>query len=202
VGIEGFQSFVDYILLKLHFNNLDFIWNESTRYTKVKQSTFDGRNDKSQFIKFERMNRFERRRWIDHLVSAFLFDSSIWIGDVMMDDTIAYHEARLKKVGALESLFQRECELIEFYLVDNQINLQSALLTTGIKDPIITRIKGISLESLTLLHQMTGWADLWFPINPLFKHRRMLIHKYRSLLRLPERDYLRIETTYQHLAQI
>ena len=197
-----FQIFSDYVLLKAHFNTMDFYWDESRRYSKLKPAHLEKRNDRKFFKMFEKYHKSNRDQWIEYLISAFLVDPSIWIGGILNEDIMKYHTNRLRILGAIKSFFERECEIIEEYLYDHNIHLQDALLTTGTKDPIICKVKGISLESLTLMHRFTDWAALWFPINPLLKNRRMNIHKYVSLLRISEEDITSIEKLYQNLAQI
>lgn len=202
--ISGFQSYVEYVFLKRHFNDYDFIWSDHVNYTRLKESSFDKRKDKGYFKKLEKNfpNRSER---IEYLVSVFLFNNDIWIGDIFDDDASLFHTERIRRVSGLESLFHSDAEKIEFYFIDKKIDLRTALLTTGTNSPTLiqdARTVGVSFETLTVLNHFTSFTDLWFPLHPLLKVRRLQLHKYKHLLHLADRKYDKLQSTYQHLAHI
>lgn len=202
-AIPGFQSYVDYIGIKRHFSDPDFTWQPEAVYKRIKPSAFEKRNDQIFFAKLERTHR-ERRRWVENLISGFLYSTDLWIGELFEDDVMRFHQDRLGRIGSLESLFKRDCEVLDFYLFDNSTSLENVLLTAGQQDPIIVVLyqkKTISLETLVILNRFSGWLEAWNPINPLQKERRLQINKYRTLLNLASRNTLSLETSYQQLAQ-
>lgn len=201
--LPGFQSYVDYVGIKRHFNDDKFIWNPNAVYKRLKPSAFEKRNDQAFFIRLERIHR-DRDAWVENLISGFLYSTSLWVGQLFEDDVTRFHTERLGRIRSLESLFKRDCEKLEFFLYDYNVQLDGLLLTSSLREPTIILLylkKEISLETLVVLHHFTKWVDSWNPINPLQKERRFQINKYRLLLDLASKDYAKIEGTYQQLAQ-
>lgn len=186
----GFQTYVMYVYLKRHFSDFKFIWDPNSKYARLKEDAFEKRNDKLFFQKLEKsfQTRDDRK---EYLISAFLFNNDIWIGDVFHDVVVQFHKDRMKRVTSLESLFQRDAEKIEFYLVDKGITLQDIILTSSSNSPILVQdVKaiGVSFETLAIINQFTSFTDLWFPLNPLLKIRRLQLHKYTCLLNSSEKN--------------
>jgi hypothetical protein len=110
----------------------------------------------------------------------------------------------MMRFGALERTFVDDCEKIEEYLKDHELRIDDLVLTSGTKSPIIMELypATISLETLAVLEHLSGFILSWFPINPLQKWRRLIIHKYQYLLRFEERNVDKIQSAYQSLVQI
>lgn len=200
--MKGFQSYIDYLMLKRHFNTDSFIWNENNQYNRIKESTFQKRKDITFFIKLETISFGNRRDWIDKIVSGFIYDQDFWIGSIFNDEHNDFHNYRMKRFLALESTFERELEELEFYLTSNSISFDSSLLTFGTKDPIIVNrfLRPTSLETFAVLEHFTNFTRMWFPINPLQQLRKNLIYKYSMLLRLNERNLAKMKEKYQQLS--
>lgn len=197
----AFRVFVDYVFLKRHFSDENFIWNESANYKRLKLESFQKRRDVSFFNALYHHYK-DRRRIIDHLVSCFLYDSEFWIGNALKDEYIMRHHNRMFRFGALERTFVDDCEKIEEYMQDHTLNFGDLVLTSGSKSRIMELYPGtISLETLAVLDRLTEFTRVWFPINPLQKWRRLIIYKYGYLLRLEERDVDKMKSVYQHLVQ-
>ena len=181
--MKGFQSYIDYLMLKRHFNTDSFIWNENNQYNRIKETSFQKRKDITFFIKLETISSGNRRDWINKIVSGFIYDQDFWIGSIFNDEHNDFHNYRMKRFLALESTFERELEELEFYLTSNSISFDDSLLTFGIKDPIIVNrfLRPTSLETFAVLENFTNFTRMWFPINPLQQLRKNLIYKYSML---------------------
>lgn len=200
--IPGFRTYVDYVYLKKHFNDCKLIWNPNLNYTRLKESSFEKRRDKKFFQALEREhpNREDR---IEQLVSAFLFNNDIWIGDILNEDVCQFHKDRIKRISGLESLFDRDVDKIDFYLADNKIEFETLLLTSATNSPILiqdAQILGVSLETLSIIDHFTGFTGMWFPVHPLLKMRRLQLHKYRYLLHIVDKRYEKLKKIFQKLA--
>lgn len=200
----GFKAYIDYVFIKRHFLDEKFMWDEAGSYGKIKPTSFQKRNDAAFFVRLEKDCQKDRRRVVDRLVSCAIYNNNFWIGETFLQDYVDYHNNRMKRYGALESTFQNESEWLEFYLIDKGISLADALLTSGVNDPIIIKQFGqkLSLETFAVLEHLTGFTRSWFPINPLFKMRRLIVYKYSKLLRLNERSMEKIIKTYHNLSII
>jgi hypothetical protein len=199
---DGFQCYHDYINLKLHFNNLDFIWSSTLVNSKVKLKAFEMRNDVRFF--YQLASRVpDRVRRIELLISGLLFDNDIWIGDFFNSDVQDFHSDRCTRLQSLIRFFEKDCEMLSFWMVDNQKTLNDILLTSGIKDVIINKLivdRIISLETASIFHHISGFALMWFPIQPLLQQRRMQIIKYHHVLNIDEKKQGRLLKIYQTLA--
>lgn len=196
---SAFNTYVDYVFLKRHFADEKFIWNESAVYKRMKLESFLKRRDASFFVALHNHYR-DRRNIIDHLISCFIFDSEFWIGNALKEDYIMRHQNRMMRFGSLERTFVDDCEKIEEYMQDNEINFDDLVLTSGAKARIMELYPGtISLETLAVLDRLTEFTRVWFPINPLQKWRRLIVYKYQFLLRLNERNMEKIQNAYQSL---
>jgi len=200
--MKGFQSYIDYLMLKRHFNTDSFIWNENNQYNRIKETSFQKRKDITFFIKLETISSGNRRDWINKIVSGFIYDQDFWIGSIFNDEHNDFHNYRMKRFLALESTFERELEELEFYLTSNSISFDNSLLTFGTKDPIIVNrfLRPTSLETFAVLENFTNFTRMWFPINPLQQLRKNLIYKYSMLLRLNERNLAKMKEKYQQLS--
>lgn len=192
-----FQVYKDYVYLKQHFKQYNFIWNEKFSY-KISSESFKKRNDLHFFKKlFKQYNT--RNDCIQHIISGFLYDTEIWIGDFFDDNMVSYHQTRLKTLSQINFVFERECEIIQDYCIKHDIHPKKTFLTKGIEDAIILSLPNISLESLVIFNQFNNWASLWFPINSFQKQRRLLLHKYTSILSFEKCQYEKLKNTYQEL---
>lgn len=190
----AFQTYIDYIFLKRHFSDEQFIWSESANYKRMKLESFLKRRDVSFFNALHSLYK-SRKPILEHLISCFLYDNNFWIGDALKDEYIMRHQNRMMRFGALERTFVDDCEKIVFNNQDHSISL-----TTGTHSSIMDLYPStICLETLAILEYFTGFTRSWFPINPLQKWRRLLVHKYNFLLRLNERNMEKIQNAYQSL---
>lgn len=193
-----FQTYSDYVFLKQHFSDSVFIWDESFQYN-IKEETFLKRRDKRLFYNLYWFYK-NRKSIIDHLISCFLYDSNFWIGDALKDEYISRHHDRMKRIGSLKRTFVDDCEKIERYFDDHKI-IFTMDLTPSLNSPMIMKLypKEISLETLAIVHRLTGFIETWFPINPLQKWRRMLIYKYSFLINFEDYNEDVFRTIFQKL---
>lgn len=201
--ICGYETYVDYVYLKKHFADYKLIWNPNKKYSRLKESSFEKRNDKPFFQKLEKSIP-DRNERIEFLISSFLFNNNFWIGDIFNEDVIEFHKSRIKRVHGLENLFQSDMDKIDYYLFDNKIDLQEILLTTATESPIIIRESqqlGLSFETLACLDFFTKFIDLWLPIHPLLKMRRLQLCKYKYVLHIEGKRYDKLNSTFQKIAQ-
>jgi hypothetical protein len=199
IEYNAFQVYKDYIFLKRHFQEYDFIWNENAQY-KGSIQKLNNRKD-LYFFKKAYKEFATRNECIQYFISAFLYDNNIWIGDIFNESVEQYHQNRMKVFSRLEYVFETDCEKVQEFLEKYHISLETAFLTKGIKDCIILTIPEISLESLCLFHHFNQWANLWFPIHPIKKQRRFYIYKYLYQLRLNERNFDKMKSCYHQLVQ-
>lgn len=189
-----YQIYKDYIFLKQHFTHWDFIWGENISY-KVSVESFKNRKDLFFFKRlFKRYS--ERNECAQHIISGFLYDNDIWVGQLFDEQIDKFHSDRMKRFNSIEFTFAQDCESIK----NQRVSVENLFLTKGTGDAIIYTF-GVTLETLSVLNHFNQWANHWFPLNPIKKQRRTQIHKYSFLLQLNTRKYDSMKHCYQSLLQ-
>ena len=185
MGSVVLQTFKDYIGIKLHFNKEAFLWNENIG-NKLTEETLSKRKDILFIEKFSK--KFKKREdRLQYLISCALNDPTFWIGDIMTHDCKERHQERMKRIGALYNRFEIEVENISDFMIKNNLNVKSLLLTNGSR-PVIIRNKskivgGVSDETLALL----DWGFKFLKqetSDPLWEQKAFLLSKYKYLLSL------------------
>lgn len=198
----GFQSFKDYVLLKTHFNEDKFYFNRHYNYLKITQKSFLSRKDKKLFQLFENKNPNRDDR-IEMIISAFMYDKESHLIDIINNLTEDFHQNRIKVISSLESRFNQDCSKINWWLIDNDKKFSDLVLTRGLNPCIIIDLYqdiGISLESLLILDKHVDFLSEWYPINPLWKERRLQYVKYRNLLFQMNKNFDLIQRHFNDLA--
>lgn len=174
-----FDVFKDYIGLKVHFNEWNFIWNPDKDYSTSPEA-LRKRRDKSFFTRLVSVKP-KRTEWVEYLISAFMKDRHNWIGDIFDEDTEEAHRNRMSHRRALEYNFKVDCGNIQ----DSGYPLVE-LLKVGKSQPKIfeTRIDGgITEETLAILDSFFNFTRQKTN-NPLWEESRLRINKYKYVIGL------------------
>lgn len=181
----GFQTFHDYIFLKTHFSDrCNFVWSPEFESKKLKEEAFLKRTDVKIFKAFEKAIG-DRKKIYEILISAFLVDPSIWIGDITRHEKIPdYHKKRMKTIGALFSIFEQDCLQLSFIMNERNKTFAELLLTTDQKKPIIYSLidRYISFETVCVISLFNEFLGHWSPLNPIEQERKNKTIKYAKLL--------------------
>lgn len=199
----GFSCFKDYVLIKTHFSEPKFFFNRNFNYDRISVEAFRKRNDQKLFALVENKIPLRDDR-IEEIISLFLFDNESYIADMVLEHkSDEFHQKRMRIVNSLESQFRQDCQRLEFWLDENQ-KLFSEICLTNTTDPciIIKNLKeiDISIETVCLLNQYSGFLEEWFPINFLWKNEKHQYVKYQKLLMQMDKDVTVIEKHYNRLA--
>lgn len=194
------QVFKDYLGIKLHFNEENFIWKPSYG-NRITEATLLKRKD-LRFIKIVTQKFRKRREWVDYFISAFYNYPDIWIGEILEDEIETKHKKRIKKIRALEYNMSNETEHIINFMEKNNINIRGLLLTKNDTPAIIKNqseiIGGVSDETLALLE--VGFKFCKHESNdPLWQRRKFLIAKYSHLIDFNKEN---LKGVLQRLAEI
>lgn len=179
----GYSTYLDYVGIKVHFNVYEYCWNPQHPRT-LPLSTFKKRRDCKLFGYMEK--KFpDRDKRNELIISGMLFSKNAWIGDILNSEEInEYHDARIKRLSYLKSLFKMDCDTIDYHLYEKNETL-TTLTFPSIILPLY-RKKKIALETLAIFDYFTGWAVEWTPDNPFEIERRLQIAKYKHLLNINE----------------
>lgn len=200
--IEGAQTYIDYIGIKSHFNQPNFFWNKDYTYKKINEQNLRKRKDYRFFQRLEELC-VDRQDVIDHLISYFVYNNDFWIGQFADFEYLEFHSRRMDLLDSLDVVFKKEMENLELVVSDYCIRFDELLVIQPTKDPLLLNYMPIlSFETIIIIDYFSGFTDIWFPINPLQKQRRMLFNKYGYLLDIKNnRHYEKFKKTYQSIAR-
>lgn len=181
------NCFRDYVTLKLHFNEEGFIWHPDIG-RRISADALMKRRDSSYFEKLNQKHPDTEDRQ-SYLISGFLFNKDLWIGEFLEKDVIAFHKQRMIKIHSLDHIFASDCENIHDYLKETNKTIQDLLkLTDKDRPPIIAErseiLGGVTDETLSVL-------DLAFDYtrqeseNPVWSNMRLKLRKYKRFLEVP-----------------
>lgn len=176
------NCFRDYVTLKLHFNG-EFIWNPSSG-SKITESALYKRKD---FAFFDRLtyavkDREERRQY---LISCFLMNPEIWVGEMLEPEIKDFHRKRMMRVNSMQHTFRSEIENVIDFMRERKISVRELLLTKGSRPLIIADrseiLGGVSDETLAIIDK--GFNFTSQPTDdPLWKRESFRLSKYRHFL--------------------
>lgn len=181
--MDGFTVYKDYIGLKLHFNEWNFVWKKNFNYKKFSISSFEKRNDKKLFASLLKKipDRDER---IEIMITNFLQNKKAWIGDMIDDSFNDLHRKRMIRVRSLLHVLEEDCEKIIDFINDMSISFKEILLTDENFPFIIKnkhRIGGISDETLAVFSKFFKFTSQKTD-NILWEEERLRLHKYSYFL--------------------
>lgn len=178
--IDYLKTFRLYISLKQHFNiENKYQHNPSNKMEKLNIETFLKRRDQKFFITLTQKYHPDQ---FEYLLSMFLKNPDMWIGEMIDNKNIHYHEQRMSRIRNLEYTVRSELyQLLETYnkpldkLLDDNYNI-----------PLIAKNKNISLETLSIVNKIKNFTS-HDTLNPLWNIKRIHINNYSKLIHIPEK---------------
>lgn len=158
--IEVFDTYKSYVGLKLHFSNEKFVF-KSTSSLNILPQTFQNRKDKKFFELLYNKNNKILEKVQDYLISSFLIDNNLWIGDMIDNLKVEnYHKDRIKNKNALLHNFKQDMLKIEDYLLDNNYTLKQILDNSNKVLLLQNRNSiGLKLETLSVISAYSNICD-------------------------------------------
>lgn len=156
--IESFQIFNS---IKLHFTttNYDYFKYNGKTSKSGNMDLFEKRKDKYHFYKIVREYDNEID-FIDLVVSNFLYEDKIWIGDLLDDNAknnlIEYHKSK----NTLIDIFKKDCE----YLSNLYPNPKDMIKCEDGNYPMLLKHllrKDITIYTVCILSKIVGFIDVW-----------------------------------------
>jgi hypothetical protein len=182
------NCFRDYVTLKLHFNEESFTWRPDIG-RKIGPEALMKRRDSSFFEKLNQKHPDTEDRQ-DYLVSGFLWNRDLWIGEALEKEVVNFHKQRMIKIHSLTHVFTSECENIRDFMLESNRSIQDLLkLTDGDRPAIIAErsdiIGGVSEETLAILDQAFDYTRQ-DSNNPVWSKTRLRLRKYKRFLVVPK----------------
>lgn len=177
----AFRLFVQYCKTKVHFN----VWDYDIRRTssKICIEAFEKRKDKDRFYI---LNDYLKNPDVqdEYLISAFLRDTSAWIGEMIDSDLIDEHMARMRRLNSIIHVFEKDAFKIQEFMEEEKMGIKEILTPKG-RSPIIVSKIGLQHETVSILDRFFNFSK-FMNEDPLWEKQRLVLYKYRLLLNLSE----------------
>jgi hypothetical protein len=157
--ITGYEAFGLYQSIKLHFTTDTYDFLKYGGKSKISVDSFDNRKDKYHFHKLSR-RLTNREDLIMFLVANFIHDESVWVGNLLTEESEVIFRQRQRVLQSLSYIFENDCRKI-FEGTDNPNQvLQSE---NGDYPKLLTMVlrKEVEIETICILSQILGFLPLW-----------------------------------------
>lgn len=173
--IDYLNTFKYYVALKQHFNienNYEFKGIKNLH--KLSLEALLKRKDKSYFIKMTQKYSPDE---YEYLLSMFLKDPNMWIGEMFERKNYEFHQSRMGKISQLKYIVISELHEI----IETSKKPLVKLLDDNYNIPDIAKNKRVSLETLAVVNKVINFTKEE-TLNPLWNINRQHINNYSKLL--------------------
>lgn len=181
--MTGFETYVLFIGLKLHFNSDKYNFLQyNGKIRSPSRDTFEARKDKFHFNKLSHIYKDEEIK--DLFIANLREKPNIWIGDLVNDKSAKDRYAKLVKVRqSLPYTFKSDLER----LFEGCKNPREAFRISDGQNPKILDMfysEEITFETFIILDDLIHFASEFERLDDtiLWPKRKLLVNKYRLFL--------------------
>jgi len=159
MSITGYEAFVLYQAIKLHFTTDSYDFFKYGGKSRISVDAFENRKDKYHFYKLSR-RLTNRDDLIMFLVANFIHNDKVWVGELLTEESETIYRDRQRVLQSLSYIFENDCRKV-FEGVDNpNAVLQSE---SGDYPELLKRAlrKEIEIESLIIMNSILGFFPMW-----------------------------------------
>jgi hypothetical protein len=171
--LRGFDVYKTYLALKRHFNSDRynyFNYSFKNRGVSARYTTYQNRNDVYFFESLAKdLKKHEEVEGF--LVANFVYNSSMWVGEMYGDDAKRIHNDWKKKIESLSYRFKEDVNILHD-LIDNFNNSGLGLklgfdriftVEDGQHPVLLEQILGnhINLESAIIMDKILQFSHFW-----------------------------------------
>lgn len=183
---QCYLTWVDYLGLKLHFNNKHDWYIGHRPLPTWTAGAFMDRSDVQSFAAFVDFVPHPRER-VERLISTFIKypQAHVTTAHHLPDDVADFHAARMRVIGALGYELEQDLDTLYHYCYNNGFRFIDLLsLGDNHTPPIVRDVNdiGINLETLSVLDTLFGYTR-FESISPLWNKNRIMICQYGKLLK-------------------
>lgn len=151
--MDAFEAYKLYVALKNHFTSKTYDYFKYGGRTRASRTTFEKRTDKYFFHKLSK-----RKDPLEFLVSNFVYNGDVWIGDIVQNaESEKFYKQFLKTKESLSYIFINDCDKLDT-VFDNNI-----LVKDG-QHPALLRMvlrNEITVETLIILEDLLSFMRYW-----------------------------------------
>jgi len=180
--MDAIDAYKIYLGVKNHFTQDSYDWFKYNKKVNVTYDSFLKRKDK---IFFAKLGNRKDAYLEEFLVSNFLHDTKIWVGELLSEECEERYKEWKRKQESLTYVFKSEIDFLSGMSPD-ELN---AFFTAkdGDHPPIIKKYlrKEISLDTLSILNSFLHFTKSYDKIvhDPIYREVSKLCKKYQPFLK-------------------
>ena len=196
--MEAFEAYKIYTAVKNHFVLDSYDYFKYNKKINLSYNSFLNRRDK---IFFAKLGKRKEDYLEDFLVSNFLHDPKMWIGELLSEESETKYKESKRRQESLTYIFKNEVEFMDGW---NSEELEEWFQVQYGEHPNIIRMylrKEISLETLTMLNSILNFMNRYDKevTDPVYKEVSKLCKKYQPFLRF---DKSKVKSILRDLIQV
>lgn len=156
--MTGYEAYVLYNSLKLHFTQESYDYTKYNGKSRTTVDSFEKRKDKYLFHKISKKYP-SQDDLAQFYIANFIEEPSVWIGKLLDEESDGVYKNQQKVLQSLSYIFEDDCRNL-FEEVDNP----NEILKTDGNYPILlirTLQKQIHFETLCILNKILNFVPMW-----------------------------------------
>ena len=179
--MDAIDAYKVYLGIKNHFTQDSYDWFKYNKKVNVTYDSFMKRKDK---IFFAKLGNRKDAYLEDFLVSNFLHDTKMWVGELLSEECEDRYKEWKRKQESLTYIFKNEMDFVSGWTPEQLNKFFDA--KGGDHPPIIKKyLRGdISLETLAILNSVLHFVKRYDIMihDPIYKEVSKICRKYQPFL--------------------
>lgn len=179
--MDAIDAYKVYLGIKNHFTQDSYDWFKYNKKVNVTYDSFMKRKDK---IFFAKLGNRKDAYLEDFLVSNFLHDTKMWVGELLSEECEDRYKEWKRKQESLTYIFKNEMDFVSGWTPEQLNEFFDA--KGGDHPPIIKKyLRGdISLETLAILNSVLHFVKRYDIMihDPIYKEVSKICRKYQPFL--------------------
>jgi hypothetical protein len=161
--MNGFEAYKEYLAVKNHFSLDSYDYIKYNGRISASEASFLKRKDKFFFTKLGR--RFDRREELrDFLVSNFLHNEKIWVGNLLDEKHLDVYKSWLKKQQSLSYVLRSDFSTILSFIDNHNVTFDTLFDMRDNELPLLLQLQQedtIQVETLIVMDKVLGFFRRW-----------------------------------------
>jgi hypothetical protein len=161
--MNGFEAYKEYLAVKNHFSLDNYDYIKYNGRISASEASFLKRKDKFFFTKLGR--RFDRQDELrDFLVSNFLHNEKIWVGNLLDEKHLEVYKSWQKKQQSLSYVLRSDYSTILSFMDNNNVTFDTLFDMRDNELPLLLQLQQedtIQVETLIVMDKVLGFFRRW-----------------------------------------
>lgn len=161
--MNGFEAYKEYLAIKNHFSLDSYDYIKYNGRISASEASFLKRKDKFFFTKLGR--RFDKQEELrDFLVSNFLQNEKIWVGNLLDEKHLDVYKSWQKKQQSLSYVFRSDFSNILSFIDNHDLTFDELFAIRDNELPLLLQLQQedtIQVETLIVMDKVLGFFRRW-----------------------------------------